>query len=70
MLTMRMLLVHLPSNRSNTSGKIPNMIDFPYPVGKDTKVSWPLKNVNIASSCLSFRVEMPQSCKESLKASL
>ena len=43
---------------SNTSGKIPNVSDFPYPVGSKTKVSLLLKNDNMASSCLTFRLQL------------
>ena len=46
---------------SNTSGKIAYIKDFPYPVGKDTKVSCPSTNAQIASFCFSFKLSNPRS---------
>ena len=49
---------YISSATQNTSDKIPNISDFPYPIGSKTKVSLPLKNDNMASSCFTFRLQL------------
>lgn len=70
-----MQLVILLETRSNTSSKIQiSAISHILYIGKERKVSLPLINVSVASSCLSclacFCWLIPEDCRESSKATL
>jgi len=45
----------IPYRKSNALGRMPYIIDFPYPVGSDTNVSVPDINEKTASNCFSFK---------------
>ena len=40
---------YISSTTQNTSDKIPNISDFPCPIGSKTKVSLPLKNDKLSN---------------------
>ena len=55
--------IQLTSNLVNISGsRAYNFSDFPYPVGRDTKVSLPSRKDRIASSCFNFNDAIPIMC--------
>ena len=61
-------LFSLPLILSNISGSRAYISDFPYPVGRDTKVSLPSRKDRIASSCFNFNDAIPISWRLSLIA--
>ena len=60
----------LPSIKSNNKGSIAKTTDFPYPVGKETKVSLPDTKVAMASTCLGLSSSIPMYCAALLRADI
>ena len=58
----------LPFSLSKGIGRTPYIIDLPYPVGRDTKVSLQDTNASMASFCFSFNACSPISQMVSSKA--
>ena len=52
-------MLYSPRKKSNKIGRMANITDLPYPVGKETKVSLPDTKLCMASICFGFNSRRP-----------